>query len=299
MRRRVPELTKLGGLAVHRWPAGEPGAPVVVAVHGITSNGLAWARVADHLDGAATLVAPDLRGRAASRTVPGPYGIATHASDVMAVLDEAGAHEPHSAVLVGHSMGGFVAAVAAARWPERFRSVVLVDGGVALPPVPGADIDALLEAVIGPAMRRLRMTFASRQAYREFWQAHPAMVGAWEPWIDETIQHDLVGEEPELRSSCQLDAIRADGADMLTNADVYDAVASLTVPAVLLWAPRGLLNEEQGLYDKQRLEHAKLDPERLQTIMVPDTNHYQIVYADRCAALVAHHLGAAIAASPP
>ncbi|MER6985207.1 hypothetical protein ABT317_51805, partial [Streptomyces carpinensis] len=42
-----------GELAVLRWPAGDPGAPVVLAVHGITANALSWARVAHHLAGRA------------------------------------------------------------------------------------------------------------------------------------------------------------------------------------------------------------------------------------------------------
>jgi pimeloyl-ACP methyl ester carboxylesterase len=287
---RMDVPVRAGTLAAHRWPADSPGAPLVVAVHGITANGLSWARVADHLDGAVTLVAPDLRGRGASRDVPPGEGIDGHAKDVVSVLDAGGVD---SAVVAGHSMGAFVATRTARMYERRVRSVVLVDGGVGFPPPQGVGTDALLEATIGPAMRRLRMTFPSRQAYREYWQAHPALAGAWAPWIDETIQHDLVGTEPELRSSCQLDAIRSDGERMLNDPEVREAIRLMRVPAVLLWARRGLLNEEQGLYDEQRLAHANLDPERIRTIEVPDTNHYLIVYADRCAALVARHIRAA------
>ena len=74
-----------GDLAVLRWPARTPGAPVVVAVHGITANALAWGEIADRLAGRATLVAPDLRGRAGSRDVDGPFGLARHADDVAAI----------------------------------------------------------------------------------------------------------------------------------------------------------------------------------------------------------------------
>ncbi|MFE7491591.1 hypothetical protein ACFU6L_29470, partial [Kitasatospora sp. NPDC057541] len=43
-----------GELSVLRWPATVPGAPTVVAVHGITANGLAWFEVARRLAGRAT-----------------------------------------------------------------------------------------------------------------------------------------------------------------------------------------------------------------------------------------------------
>nr|MBA2555364.1 alpha/beta fold hydrolase [Geodermatophilaceae bacterium] len=111
-----------GVLTVGRWSGG-PEAPVVLAAHGITGNHLSWAAVARALDGAVTLVAPDLRGRGRSNGLPEPFGIRAHADDLAAVLDELGIAKT---ALVGHSMGGFVATTAAAVHPERFGPLVLV-----------------------------------------------------------------------------------------------------------------------------------------------------------------------------
>jgi lipase len=74
---------------------------VVLAVHGVTASHLAWRAVARELGGEAQtcLLAPDLRGRGHSAGLPGPYGMATHVADLLAVLDEAGAGR---AVLDGH-----------------------------------------------------------------------------------------------------------------------------------------------------------------------------------------------------
>ena len=41
-----------GELSVLHWAADSPQAPVVVLLHGITSNAMVWARVAHELDGA-------------------------------------------------------------------------------------------------------------------------------------------------------------------------------------------------------------------------------------------------------
>src|SRR3712207_2398670 len=94
---RVPEQLAVpvrgGDLATLHWPAESPGAPVVVLVHGITGNGLSWARVAVGLGADVEVFAPDLRGRAGSATLPGPYGIRTHAEDVLALLDAVGARQ--------------------------------------------------------------------------------------------------------------------------------------------------------------------------------------------------------------
>ncbi|MFC9124317.1 alpha/beta fold hydrolase, partial [Streptomyces sp. NPDC057067] len=67
-----------GELAALRWPASAPDAPVVVALHGITANALSWAAVARLLAGRATLVAPDLRGRARPAGRARPDGVAPH-----------------------------------------------------------------------------------------------------------------------------------------------------------------------------------------------------------------------------
>ncbi|MFD1828744.1 MULTISPECIES: alpha/beta hydrolase [Streptomyces] len=270
---RVP--VRGGELAVSHWPgAGEP----VVALHGITANGRAFGALAEALD--VPLHAPDLRGRAGSAGLPGPYGLGTHVEDVLALLDHLGLER---AVLVGHSMGAFTAALAAARHPDRIAGAVLVDGGVGFPAPEGTDIDGLLEAVIGPAMRRLSMTFPDREAYRAFFREHPALGPHWCDAVREQVDRDLVGREPALRSSCVLDAVRADGADVLADPEVLGAVraASAAVPLVLLWAERGMLDEPQGLYDEQRLAAAGLGPRGdvggVDVRCVPGANHYSVI----------------------
>ncbi|MGW4272613.1 alpha/beta hydrolase [Streptomyces seoulensis] len=286
----VPEELRVpvpgGELAVLRWPAADPGAPVVLALHGITANGLSWARVAHHLAGRVTLVAPDLRGRGRSGTLPGPYGIAAHADDVAAVVAALGLGR---VVLTGHSMGAFTAALTAVRHPGLLSGLLLVDGGVGFPAPTDLGPDELITAVIGPAMRRLSMTFPDRDAYRAFWQDHPAFADAWSPWVDAYIQRDLVGEEPELRSSCRIEAVRVDGIDQLGE-PVLGAVHRLPRPTTLLWAERGLMDEPQGLYDERRLAAADLDPHLVRPERVPGVNHYTILVGDEGARLVAHRL---------
>ncbi|MFJ1608597.1 alpha/beta hydrolase [Streptomyces sp. NPDC088253] len=281
---RVP--VRGGELAVSRWRAEDPDAPVALALHGITANGLSWARVAHHLAGRMTLVAPDLRGRGRSGRLPGPYGLAAHADDMAAVADELGLDR---VVLAGHSMGAFTAALTAVRHPRLPTALLLVDGGVGFPVPVDLDPDELLDAVIGPAVRRLSMTFPDRDAYRAFWQRHPAFADSWSPWVDAYIQRDLVGEEPRLRSSCSREAVRVDGVDQLRE-EVSGAVHRLPCPAVLLWAERGVMDESQGLYDERRLAAAGLDPERVRRQRVSGTNHYTILVGDEGARVAARNL---------
>jgi pimeloyl-ACP methyl ester carboxylesterase len=270
-----------GALRVCRWPGD---GPVVLAAHGITANAASWALVAQALRGRATLVAPDLRGRAHSAGLPGPYGMAAHAADLVAIADHLGLSRVS---LVGHSMGGFVVAAAGYLHPERFSSVLLVDGGVGLRLPPGADVDAILHAVIGPAMSRLSMTFPTAGAYLDFFRAHPAFANDWGPAAEQYALRDLAGEEPSLRSSCALEAVRADATDTLIEEVTVSAVHRLSMPTRMLFARRGLLDEDQGLYDDARLAMAGLDRDRVPATLVPDVNHYTVLLSPRGATAVA------------
>ncbi|MFF3174982.1 alpha/beta hydrolase [Streptomyces sp. NPDC057900] len=275
-----------GELAAVRWPAAEPDAPVVVALHGITANALSWGPVARRLAGRVTLVAPDLRGRAGSSHLPGPYGVTAHTDDVAALTEALGLDR---VVLAGHSMGAFVAALAAVRHPDRFGPLLLVDGGIGFPAPTHLSPDELMTAVIGPAMDRLSMTFPDRAAYRAFWQAHPAFAGAWSDEVDAYIQRDLTGAEPAMRSTCRIEAVRTDGIGLFDE-EVLSAVRKLPVEATLLWAARGLMDEEQGLYDEKRLAAADLAGTRLTPVAVPDVNHYTVLTGDRGAREIADRL---------
>jgi len=275
-----------GELTVHQLVGDEHADRTVIAVHGITANGLSMRPLARALaarDPGIRVLAPDVVGRACSNTVTGPWGIGRHAEDVMAIADAAGAG---TVTVLGHSMGAYVAAIAAARHPERFDRVVLVDGGIAFPPPPGADIDALLTAVIGPAMTRLSMTFPDTDAYLGFMAANPAVAevlaagGTSAEDLRGYLEHDIVRrEDGTLASSCVLEAIRVDGGAVLTEPETLSAAPSLTVPTTLLWAPRGLMNQTPGLLTAEAIAAAQL-PEAVTVTAVDDCNHYSIMFAD-------------------
>ena len=263
-----------GELAVYRWP-GE--GPIVLAAHGLTSNAISWGVVADALDGDVTLIAPDLRGRGRSNGLPGPFGIAQHADDLAMVLDAIGAEQ---VVIAGHSMGGFIAALFAVRHAARASSLVLVDGGPPFQAPPGDTIEEQLNTFLGPSMARMEMTFESREAYTRFWEQHPSFPDPLPPLVDAHVQHDLVGEPPQLRSSCNQAAIAEDGTELTASEYARSAIYKVSCPLTLLWAPRGMLDQDGGMYDRARVEG--LDAE-----LVPDTNHFSIIFGDAGAARVA------------
>ncbi|MEV0344574.1 alpha/beta hydrolase [Nonomuraea sp. NPDC050680] len=263
------------------------GPRLIIAVHGITASLMAWATVARLLPADWSLVAMDLRGRGHSAALPGPYGLTRHAEDVLRVADHVGAGP--EAVLTGHSMGAYVAALAGAE--RDFARVVLVDGGLPLPLPEGADPDAVLEATLGPAVERLRRTFPTPEAYVGFFMAHPAFLGNWNADAEAYVRYDLTGAEGALRSRVAGDAVREDGRWMLTESGrIGAALSAIRAPLSLIRAPRGLLDQDTGMLPDAL---AATWTERLPGLtdeVIPDCNHYTIMFDERCASIVADRL---------
>ncbi len=94
---------------------GDPNGTVIFGIHGITSSHRAFAALAHALPNH-RILAPDLRGRGRSASLPGPWRVETHVTDCVAALD---ALEIDSAIVVGHSMGALVSVVLAAKNPKR------------------------------------------------------------------------------------------------------------------------------------------------------------------------------------
>jgi pimeloyl-ACP methyl ester carboxylesterase len=267
--------TTVGAL---RWP-GAAGTPTVVALHGITANAWSWAGVARHLDGAASLVAIDLRGRGASAGAPGPFGMRRHADDAAAVIEGLGLGP---CVVAGHSMGAYVALMLAERHPALVTHLVLVDGGVALPLPDGLDVPAALDASLGPAIERLRTTYASPEEYRAMWARHPAFAAGLTPDVERYVLADLVERDGAWVSCVSEEAVRTDGAELLTDAEVRSLLDE-AAPATVVRAETGLFAAPPPLIPVEVMEHHT----RHRWVTVPGANHYTVLAGEQGAAVVA------------
>ena len=278
-----------GRLAVGVW--GPDDAPTILAIHGVTASHICWMSVAEVMPNI-RIIAPDLRGRGQSNALPGPWGMPTHADDMKALLDSFGLE---SVVVLGHSMGAFVAATIARRHPDVVRELVLVDGGLPIPAPPGVAAEDVPKAIIGSAVERLSMTFASREDYRDFWRNHPAFIDDWGPAIEAYADYDLDGEAPTFSPSASSRAVAQDSLELSSDTDYADALAGLDVPVTFIRAPRGLLNEPRALYATNTVEEWKTRMPSLTTLEIADVNHYTIVMARRGAEQVAAAVGSAVA----
>jgi pimeloyl-ACP methyl ester carboxylesterase len=202
--------------------------------------------------------------------------MAQHADDMADVLDFLGVPR---AVVVGHSMGGFVSVAVTHRHAGRVTALLLVDGGLPLWKPEGMTTDALIGA-LGPAAERLTMTFPDHEAYQAFWRVHPAFVDAWNEAVTNYVNYDLTGVPPELHPATSFAAMSADTPDLYGTDLMLEAVAQLPSPTIFLRAPLGFFNDPPGLYSPEWIQHWQRELPALDVRLVEGVNHYTIVFTD-------------------
>lgn len=270
-------------MAWAQWPGA---GATVVGLHGITASYMNFVGVADRLGGRRPLLALDLRGRGdTDKPEAGPFGMAQHAHDVAAAMSSFGLD---GALVVGHSMGAFVAVALAAEHPGLVRGLVLVDGGLPLQAPPGIDRSQLLDVALAPQMARLRATFPSFDAYLEFWRSLPPFEGErWNDWVEAYLRYDLGGTEPQLQPKASEIAVRGDFVDTLDADVMRERLRGLSVPTLLLRATEGFNPGTPPLLpDDLVAREGALVPD-LTDRVIDGTTHYTIALGPHGASQVA------------
>lgn len=121
---------EVDGVTIDYRAWGEPGRPVAVLVHGGAAHAGWWDHVGPHLAADRRVVALDLSGHGDSGRRE-EYSLETWAREVLAVGAAEGSGKP---VILGHSMGGFVALTAAREHGPQLLGVAAIDSPVRAEP---------------------------------------------------------------------------------------------------------------------------------------------------------------------
>ncbi len=125
--RYLSRQTVIRGLRFHFLEWGDPNAPAVLLLHGGNQSAHSWDLVSLHLADRYHVLALDQRGHGDSEwTRDQDYTFETRGLDAFEFVADQGLTDP---VVIGHSMGGYVAMTLALTYPHLARGLVLVDVG--------------------------------------------------------------------------------------------------------------------------------------------------------------------------
>jgi len=116
-------ICETNGINLHYTRTGGNKPPLIL-LHGLMANGACWTDLARVLEKEYDVIMPDARGHGKSSVPDFGYRYEDHANDVAGLINALRLPSP---VLLGHSMGGMTAAVAASRKPNLLRGLVLAD----------------------------------------------------------------------------------------------------------------------------------------------------------------------------
>ncbi|MGI5261658.1 alpha/beta fold hydrolase [Streptomyces angustmyceticus] len=185
--------------------------PTLVFVHYWGGSAGTWDAVVERLPADRDTVRFDQRGWGLSRALPGPYGLDQLADDLLAVVEGLGLR---TFVLVGHSMGGKVSLLAAARRPAGLVGVALL---APAPPEPPAAVTVEYRNSLSHAYDSARSVAA---ALDHALTATP-LTGA----VRSAVVRDSLNSGEDARLEWPLRGIAA---------DVTDAARAVDVPVLVL-----------------------------------------------------------------
>jgi pimeloyl-ACP methyl ester carboxylesterase len=201
-----------------------------------------WAAVAHALSTRWRVIAIDARGHGDSSkpSAPAAYAWDEFAADLVAVGDQLRAERGDAPLPlgIGHSFGGTSMIGAAARRPDLFERLLLVDPVIPPPPGAAGDRRPFVDRLVDGARRR-RAEWPSRAAARA-WCAERRFFAGWRPEAIELYLLDGMEERADgslvLKCPGRIEAAVFAGSASL---DLFARARAVQCPARLLWAARG------------------------------------------------------------
>jgi N-formylmaleamate deformylase len=238
----VTGVCETNGIDIHYLRTGGSKPPLVL-LHGLTGSGACWIPLARGLEGEYDVVMPDARGHGNSGTPLSGYRYEDYAGDVVGLIQGLGLTAP---VLLGHSMGGLIAAVVASQFATAVRGVVWADPTF-LSPERQREVH---ESDVVEQHRRL-LTFDREDVLAQARVRHAHR------------RPEFVELVTQARLKTRIGAF-----DVLTppNPDYHQLVSTICVPILLVIAENGVVSLETAL----ELQH--LNP-RLQLEQIQDAGH--------------------------
>ena len=173
----MPKATA-NGIEIHYETHGQ-GQPMVL-ISGIGYTSWQWHRMVPYLADRFRVITFDNRGVGQTDKPEGPYSAHMLAADTVGLLDALGIEK---AIILGHSMGGFIAQAMALEFPHKVEKLILCStnfGGPHQVPVTPEAMKVLTDVSSDPVTRfRNGLYISTAPGWAE---KNPQMIQEWVDW---------------------------------------------------------------------------------------------------------------------
>ncbi len=123
------KVAHLGSVDIFYRDTETDGQPII-CLHGRWGRGETWIDFSQHYGDRFRVIAPDQRGHGLSSKPTTKYTAEEMSADMLGLLHNL---QIKSAIIVGHSMGGYIAGYMAAHYPTMVRALAILDKSAAGP----------------------------------------------------------------------------------------------------------------------------------------------------------------------
>jgi len=240
----------------------------VLCLHGQTANCRCWDAIVPVLAPAQRVLAMDLRGRGLSDKPSTGYSLQYHSRDIFRLLEDL---DLKKVVLMGHSLGAYIALAFAANYPDLTEKIVLIDGGGELT---RDQWDSVMLA-IKSSLDRLGQVFPSFEAYVENLKQAPVL----QPWtreIEEYFRYESEHVNGGVRSRIHADHIQEEIRNLLQEVP-SEYYSKVICPVLILRATDGVLSPDDLVLPETAVERMVSEIPDARRVDLKGTNHYSIL----------------------
>jgi non-heme chloroperoxidase len=189
------------GVTLHYAWQGPRTGPAVILIHGYSDSWFSFSRILPLLPSELRVIAPDMRGHGDSERPVAGYRIADMADDVLLDVPKA--------VLIGHSMGSFVARRVAELAPALVSRLVLIGGALKADNAGMRELQRVVDELTDPVneafVREFQMSTIAMPVPEPFLEAviansrrMPARI--WKAVIQGLIKFEPAAVRPDVRT---------------------------------------------------------------------------------------------------
>lgn len=247
------------------YPGGKKGT--IIGIHGLTGNRMQLRYYAEKFSQGYRFITMDLRGRGNSTPAEEESSIFHHVEDVIALIKELNIENP---ILMGYSMGGFIAAIVATKLTD-VKKVILLDGA--------ATMSEHQRPIVEPSLGRLSKHFGSQEEYvQQVTESYKTLGVTPSLKLNEVLQYEIEDKGTYWENKASEISVRQDW-ESFWDFNLTELGPLINVPVLLIQCAGGIGNHPP-LFLPEHYEDTVENINDLQ-VVVSESNHYTMVFENQ------------------